>query len=825
MMAAVWYRFRAELRTRWRAWLGLALVVGIAGGAVLMLAAGARRTDSAYPRFLRAQQAFDLLVINNPGQFGGQGGGTAILELGEVRRLPEVADAAPVGTFFITLGAGIGALIPPDDHIGTELNEFEMLEGRRVRPDRPDEVVVSFTLADQYGLGIGDELDIVSPGFLRAYEFFLENPEELTEEDAEYLGALERALEVLPDGKATIVGIQASPGEFPPQIEGSGRYLVHTSPALYPIREELAGLSEGGDSLLIRLANGASDTDVFLEHIEELGGGVVPDVVVAAELNRNAQRSFHTQATALWLLALLTAITALLVVGQLLARFTAVQSTDNPTLASLGTTVTQRAALSLCRAAVIGIVGGLIAVALAFVVSPVFPTGLARTAEPDPGLSLDGAVALLGILGVLVLVLVLTLWPAWRGARTVRAAPRHRSEVSFSSRLLARRNVPVAVGSGVRMALEPGAGSSSVPVWTSMAGVALGIATLVAALTFGASLTHLLATPELYGHTWDVELTTYDETLHGDGLPVLERDDRVVGIARGDFRFPYTVDGEPVDGFAMDTTKGTLEPVILEGRRPERPEELALGTKTMRSLDVGIGDTVDVGLRATRRARVPMKVVGRAVFPVFAEAGSLGEGAFATLGATERILGEELEFFEQGLLLRLRSADDVDAVVADVRKSLGPASELFVIEQGKPTDILNFGRVEATPYLLGGILAVLSTATLAYLLVTAIRRRRRELAVFKTLGFVRGQVRAAVAWQATTLILVALAIAVPLGLAAGRWIWSVFADELGVVNEPQLPLLAVVILVPAAAVVANLVAALPAAIAARTRPAQVLRTE
>ena len=437
-MAAVWYRFRAELRTRWRAWLGLALVVGLAGGAVLMLAAGARRTDSAYPRFLRAQQAFDLLVINNPGQIGGQGGGTAILELEDVRRLPEVADAAPVGTFFITLGAGIGALVPPDDHIGTELNEFEMLEGRRVRPDRPDEVVVSFTLADQYGLGIGDELDIVSPGFLRAYEFFRENPEELTEEDAGYLAALERVLELLPDGKATIVGIQASPGEFPPQIEGSGRYLVHTSPALYPVRAELAGLSEGGDSLLIRLANGASDTDVFLDHIEELGGGEVPDIVVAAELNRNAQRSFHTQATALWLLALLTAITALLVVGQLLARFTAVQSTDNPTLSSLGATVPQRAALSLCRAAVIGIVGGLLAVALAFVVSPVFPTGLARTAEPDPGLSLDTPVALLGVLGILVVVVVLTLWPAWRSARTVRAAERPRSDVSFSSRLLAR---------------------------------------------------------------------------------------------------------------------------------------------------------------------------------------------------------------------------------------------------------------------------------------------------------------------------------------------------------------------------------------------------
>jgi ABC-type lipoprotein release transport system permease subunit len=220
-----------------------------------------------------------------------------------------------------------------------------------------------------------------------------------------------------------------------------------------------------------------------------------------------------------------------------------------------------------------------------------------------------------------------------------------------------------------------------------------------------------------------------------------------------------------------------------------------------------------------------MEVVGRAVFPVFAEAGSLGEGAFADLGATKRILGQELEYYEQGLLVRLASPTDVDGVVEDVRDALGPTNELFVIQQGRPTDITNFGRVEATPYLLGAILAGLSCATLAYLLVTAVRRRRRELAVLKTLGFVRGQVRATVGWQATTLIVVALVIGIPLGVAAGRWIWSLFADELGVVNEPRVPLLAIAILVPVAVVVANAIAALPAAIAARTRPAIVLRAE
>ena len=51
-MSAATLWFGAELRARWRATLGLALLVGVVAGACLAVAAGARRTDSAYPRFL-----------------------------------------------------------------------------------------------------------------------------------------------------------------------------------------------------------------------------------------------------------------------------------------------------------------------------------------------------------------------------------------------------------------------------------------------------------------------------------------------------------------------------------------------------------------------------------------------------------------------------------------------------------------------------------------------------------------------------------------------------------------------------------------------------
>ena len=51
-----------ELRTRWRSWVVLVLLVALTGGAVMTAAAGARRTSSAYPRYLRASHASDLLV-------------------------------------------------------------------------------------------------------------------------------------------------------------------------------------------------------------------------------------------------------------------------------------------------------------------------------------------------------------------------------------------------------------------------------------------------------------------------------------------------------------------------------------------------------------------------------------------------------------------------------------------------------------------------------------------------------------------------------------------------------------------------------------------
>ena len=81
------------------------------------------------------------------------------------------------------------------------------------------------------------------------------------------------------------------------------------------------------------------------------------------------------------------------------------------------------------------------------------------------------------------------------------------------------------------------------------------------------------------------------------------------------------------------------------------------------------------------------------------------------------------------------------------------------------------------------------------------------------------------AWQATTFAFLALVIGIPVGVIVGRWAWTALADNLGTVAEPIIPVLAVVLAVPVVLLIANAVAYVPGRIAARLRPATVLRSE
>src|SRR5687767_2300053 len=117
-MGAVALRARAELRGRLRSWLGLAALVGLVTGLVIAAAAGARRTDSAYARFLDHQRAADVFVDNYPDP------GVGTVDPAAVERLPQVASSARAAFLFI---GETGAVAPADARLGRDVNRLKVL--------------------------------------------------------------------------------------------------------------------------------------------------------------------------------------------------------------------------------------------------------------------------------------------------------------------------------------------------------------------------------------------------------------------------------------------------------------------------------------------------------------------------------------------------------------------------------------------------------------------------------------------------------------------------------------------------------------------------
>jgi ABC-type antimicrobial peptide transport system permease subunit len=103
--------------------------------------------------------------------------------------------------------------------------------------------------------------------------------------------------------------------------------------------------------------------------------------------------------------------------------------------------------------------------------------------------------------------------------------------------------------------------------------------------------------------------------------------------------------------------------------------------------------------------------------------------------------------------------------------------------------------------------------------------RKRELAVLRAIGLTRRGTRAVLSAQATAIATAGLIVGIPVGIVVGRLAWTVVTGRVPLENVPPWPVIGIVLLVPAAIVIANVVAVLPSRRAVRLRPAQILRAE
>lgn len=473
------------------------------------------------------------------------------------------------------------------------------------------------------------------------------------------------------------------------------------------------------------------------------------------------------------------------------------------------------------RAAIVAGIGALLAFGLAVLLSPLARVGLAGNVEPDPGLAVDSVVIGLGVVASVLFAVgtaAATTWWSTRRAPIWTVVEPAGGRPSRAAAALARASLPAPTVAGVRMALSAGGGRTAVPIRTTLFGAILAIATAVGAIGFSASLDHLLDEPRLYGVAWDVELGgEFGEKVTDEDVDRLVGNSSITGLASVTTSEVQLDERVRVPALAVDVEKRPFAPTVLEGRPPLDRGEILLGSKTMDALDTDVGGRVRVAVGEQERA---MRVVGRGVLPVIGD-GGLGRGAYLTFDSLQQLApGADRNVG----LARFAPGTNKTKVAATLSSSFTEGAALSE-KAPLPTDIVNFGRVDNMPSVIAGLMGLLAVAALAHALFTAVRRRRVDLAIMKTLGFSRRQLGATVAWQASVLALLAVVVGVPLGVAVGRWAWKVFADGLGVVYEPVVPVLLLLAVVPLALVLANAVAAIPGALAARTRAATVLRSE
>jgi hypothetical protein len=294
-------------------------------------------------------------------------------------------------------------------------------------------------------------------------------------------------------------------------------------------------------------------------------------------------------------------------------------------------------------------------------------------------------------------------------------------------------------------------------------------------------------------------------------------DERVVSAVASICNSAVEIDGAPVTGWGFQQLRGRIEPKIVDGRVPRTGSEVALGADTLDASGRSIGDRVRI--TGPERA-LTYTIVGQAVVPGLSDPSPLADAAVFTAAGLAR-LGDG----NGGWNLVVRLAPGIDRADAIRRLRALGGSQGRPLSPVVPAEIDRVERIDGLPIALGGFVVVVAVVAIGFALVTAVRRRRRDLAVLKTLGFDRRQVRLTVAWHATTVAGVGLLVGIPIGLAVGRLAWRAVAENLGVSNDAVWPVLGVVLLVPIALLVVNLVAAFPARRAAHTLPAVVLRSE
>jgi hypothetical protein len=822
----------------------LALLFGVAGGAVLAALAGAHRVETSYDRLLTEINAPDLLVPVATAEVSKQLTGTGVVET--VRPVRGIARPVIRTTDGLYLGPDRTLPCQTGDH---ELNmmmasaawgadgwsPMRLHEGRAPSPGSL-EVAVPRTAADRVALRVGDRVELVA-----------------TRCDGDEEPVLLEAPVAL-----HVTAIGAGPLDVDaPGIDFALETVIGTTALVDALAGQADALTDVGEISALWLAEGRQLSDVG-----PAVGALVEELTVQDRVPV-VRAGLRPDATALRVLAALTAIASVAVLGQVLARHLRQAEIDGPVLAALGASPRDRWLHGVVHAALIGVAAIGVAAVVAVAMSPRVPLGLAEAIEGSGGLWVHAPTMALGAVAVVAVIVALAIVPARRATRP--SSPRGQVTESAAARLARWARLGPVATTGIRTAFEPGRGVSVASVRQGIAALALALGAVVGVHAFSAGLSQLRSDPRLLGWGWDA-LTFGEQDLDviRTRLAALPDVERVTAgtwfppsqgwqLSSGDSRanvYPVT----------FETGPDAIAPVVISGRAPEGPDEIVVARPLAQHLGVGIGDPVELTIPSTvdmlmQELGEPgstepslrtetLEVVGTGVIVTDLESGVAMtlDGAARMLALTAADVAQLEQRLSDDQLDDLRALQDdaafrPHALFVDVRGGPSQAVELlegvgggWIVPQ-RAQDLLDrlvfldLSRPGRVPDALGGLFTLVLVGVMAHVVSSGARARREDLAILRALGLRRRQVHAALRWQATATMLLAALLGVSLGVIVGRLAWTAYARDLYVVPVAVTPWWWIAIVVVATVIAANLVAIVPAWRAARRPPVEDLHAE
>lgn len=796
----------AVLRARLPAVVAVTTLLGLAGALVLTSLTAYRRGSTALDRFLEYHAAPTIEAFNAaPSDLRTQ---EALMR--ELRNAPGIAAAVIGASTIIVLPGADGS-----DETGVPLVGEIIVEGNWMvdvaRPivvdgELPLErgtVAVSESIARSQGVGVGDQMGI--------YTYPAEALETLGNGEVPPDGALEqfRVAAVIRRPADLTLSPEAQEGT----IYKEGQATVAFHPSFWADHD--ADLATYGIGLLATPEPGKARQ--VLDTLRDLGGGDVfaeESEGFLLQALGPVESAMDLEARAVLVAGAIVALLALVLLGGAAARVTADPPDEQLVLTAIGLTRRDLFAARAIRAAVIATGAAIIAASAAIPLTTFTPIGLARDAELDPGIHVDGAVLAIGAVAIAIAVFARTSssFASARGARQPRP--------SRTAGTAAGAGIAPAPVLGTQLGVDAATGRGRVAPPFAIVAAVVGVVAVVGATTYARTIDRLSDSPELQGWTWDAVVGNYSlpETAEAATARLSTSPD-VFGF--GGYNWGSGVlDGEQATLAGFDPDALALLPEPLEGRFPAAADEIALGRGTLDDLGKEIGDVVaaDAGAGETQ-----LRIVGVVVAPaVIAYEMDLDSGGVMTLDGLAEASGVAPdERTPVHHLVKFREGIDREAALGRLREDF-PRT---VLEPMTPLDVRDLQRVRGLPYLLAASLGVMAAASVLITLATVARRRRRELAVLRAIGFDRRGIGVLLATASVVFITLAIVVGVPLGVAVGRTAWDLAADGIGTEVGASVPVLPIAISIVALLLLLAVFGRLVGAVLARRSAVLDLRTE